>query len=177
MSSDAALIHTPLNALQLQSMNPDATILTYTDLYKFKTIQQLFGACGNKIIILYLMQNKNSGHWTCLWRNRAGIHFFDAYGVKYDYELEYLSKQKRAALNESTDYLKNLLHNVQVDWNNITYQGPNTATCGYFVTHRLHNSHLDALAYLDLFIPEKISPDLKVARYCARIGGTPEFNI
>ena len=70
----------PLSGLEMEQLNPDAKILNYTQLYDYNNVKQLFGKY-KKLIILYLIQNERSGHWTCLFKNKSGIHFFDSYGV------------------------------------------------------------------------------------------------
>lgn len=155
----------PLSGLEMEQLNPDAKILNYTQLYDYNNVKQLFGKY-KKLIILYLIQNERSGHWTCLFKNKSGIHFFDSYGVPVDYELEALTTAQRQHLHEEQDYLKQLLANENVTFNHITYQKPHTATCGCFVTHRLHNYLKDDNKYLNFFLDNKLDPDKYVAEYC-----------
>lgn len=161
----AALTQKPLDGLEIHLLNPDTKILRYTELYNYANIEEVFGR-GSKVIILYLIQNQNSGHWVCLFKNKKGINFFDSYGVRPDYELEMLSNTQRQNLNEQQDYLRYLLRGKHVTYNNITYQKDHTATCGCFVTHRLHNSNLNDLEYFNIFYKNNYDPDIFVAQYC-----------
>ena len=159
---------TPLSGAEMKFLNPDAKIMTYPELYDYKTIEELFSE-NKKIIILYLLQSKHIGHWTTLFINQDGINFFDSYGVMPDYELELLSKDKRKQLDEEQDYLKNhLLKDYKTIYNNITYQGTEKgiSSCGCFVSHRLAYSYLDNKQYLNIFISSGMKPDDLVSKWC-----------
>jgi hypothetical protein len=153
-----------LNGIEMKILNPDAKLLKYTDLYKYRNIEEVFGNY-NKVIILYLIQSETSGHWTCLFKNKKGINFFDSYGVPVDYEMELLTPAKRKRLNQEQNYLNNMLRHKRVIFNN-TYQDRDTATCGCFVSHRLYYSHLDNYQYLDLFFKSGQEPDDLVSEWC-----------
>ena len=119
----------PLNGLEMALLNPDAKILKYTDLYRYKTVRALFGSY-RKIIILYLIQGPMSGHWTCLFKNADGINFFDSYGDDPDPRID---KGIQAVANKLNckNYLKYKI-------NSVCWQGNKTGTkkessnCGYF---------------------------------------------
>jgi len=156
----------PLSGIEMMTLNPDAHLYKYTDLFKFDNIEDVFGN-KNKVIILYLIHNDMAGHWVCLFRNNDKyLNFFDSYGVDLDYQLDMLDKKTRKRLNEEQNYLKQLLDEHMVLYNNITYQKPKTATCGCFVSHRLANSHLTDMEYLNNFIKHDLDPDRYVAEYC-----------
>jgi len=112
------------------------------------------------------MMSDSVGHWTTLFLNQDGINFFDSYGVPPDYEFQLLSNKKRTELDQKQDYLKNMLKKYKVIFNNITYQLPNTATCGNHCSFRLYNSHLNDVEYLDFFRENKLVPDEFVADWC-----------
>ena len=154
-----------LNGLQIRALNPDAKVLKYTELYDYKSIEDLFKDT-RKVIILYLMFSESAGHWTTLFLNQDGINFFDPYGVPPDYELELLSKSKRRQLDEEQDYLKNMLEPYKVIFNNITYQDEYSTTCGCFVSHRLFYSHLNDQQYFSIFTDSGMRPDNLVANWC-----------
>jgi len=155
----------PMSGLDMAKLNPDAKLLKYPDLYNYKTIDELFSDC-NKIILLVLTINNMSGHWCSLFKNKQGIHYFDSYGVPPDYQFELLSKNKRKELNQAQDYLNHLLRNSNVIFNNITYQKPNTQTCGEHTTFRLHNSNACDIEYLNFFVNNNLEPDIYVSNWC-----------
>ena len=155
----------PLSGLEIRMLNPDAKIIKYPELYDCDSVDEIFGG-KRKVIILYLLQSDTVGHWTCLFLNQDGINFFDPYGVQPDYEFELLDKQKRIRLNQEQDYLKNMLEPYTVIYNNIKYQDKGTATCGCFVSHRLHYSHLNDPQYLSIFTKTNERPDEIVSSWC-----------
>ena len=155
----------PLNGLEMAILCPDAKMVKYTDLYNYTNVKELFGEY-KKIVILYLIQNNASGHWTCLFKNKDGINFFDSYGVPMDYEFQILTPAKRQQLHEEQDYLQELLANVKVIFNNITYQKQGTATCGCFVAHRLYHSRLTNKEYFTGFVRSGKEPDILVSDWC-----------
>lgn len=157
--------HYALTGLEMRMLNPDAKIIKYPELYDCDSVEEIFGN-KRKVIILYLLQSDMIGHWTTLFLNQDGINFFDPYGVPVDYELELLSKQRRGRLNQEQDYLKNMLEPYTVIYNNITYQDKGTATCGCYVSHRLHYSHLDDPQYFSIFASTNKRPDEIVSSWC-----------
>jgi hypothetical protein len=158
--------HRSLSGQEMLKLNPDARLLKYTDLYKYNNIEDVFKD-KKKIILLYLLQSEYSGHWVCLFLNKKGLNFYDSYGVPYDYQLDILTPERRKQLNEEQDYLSKLLYDYPVYYNEICYQGKGTETCGCFVTHRLHNSHLTDSRYLESLVKKGVTnPDKFVADYC-----------
>jgi len=151
----------------MNAINPDAKIMKYTDLYDYDSIEELFKDC-DKIILLFLTISKRAGHWTCLYKqpNSTTINYYDSYGVMPDYELQAISKKRRAELNESYDYLRHLLMGHNVNVNRIQFQNDKSASCGCFVSHRLFYSHLSPEQYLKLFFDSKATPDVYVAKWC-----------
>jgi hypothetical protein len=65
--------------------------VTYDKLANIQSIDQLFNAYGknDSVIILYL-SSWNSGHYTLVFKQNNVIQFFDSYGLKEDYELQYI---------------------------------------------------------------------------------------
>ena len=163
------MLEYPLSTLEMLKLNPDAKLIVYTDLNKIFNINDLFDDT-NKVIILYLLQSKTSGHWVCLFKNNdktgADFHYFDSYGEEEDYHLDNLTHLQRVEFNQKQDRLKILLHKYKVYYNNVRLQSKGTSTCGMFVTHRLHNYKLNEAEYINLFVKKRVSnPDLFVANY------------
>jgi hypothetical protein len=164
-SNPKDLTQISLSGLQMKALNPTAKILKYTELYDYKNSKELFGDY-DKIIILYLTINDMTGHWTALFKNKNGINYFDSYGVPLDFQFELLPPEKREELHEQQDYLKHMLFNEKVIYNNITYQKLHTQTCGDHVSFRLHNSSLNDLDYFNIFADNNLKPDEFVAEWC-----------
>lgn len=155
----------PLSGLDMMLLNPDAKLLKYPELYAYKTIDELFSDC-DKIILLVLTITDSMGHWVALFKNKEGINYFDSYGVPPDYQFELLTKNKRKELNQIHNYLNQLLRNSNVIFNNITFQKPNTQTCGEHTTFRLHNYNATHTDYLNFFINNNLEPDIFVSNWC-----------
>jgi hypothetical protein len=159
------LLNYPLSGYEMLKLNPDAKLMSYDQLNNVTNIKELFKNT-NKLIILYLLQSKTSGHWCCLFLNNTGFNYFDSYGEDIDEQLKYLTKEERNDYNQKKDKLKQLLKNYFVIYNNISLQEKGTMTCGCFVTHRLHHYNENAKNYIDFFRLYVESPDLYVAKYC-----------
>jgi hypothetical protein len=155
-----------LNDSEMQYLNPDALIISYTVLNKIFNIRELFEN-HDKIIILYLLENSHVGHWVCLFIGKNDIiNFFNGYGENVDDELKDLSAFKRLQLDERRNRLTELLNNHIYEYNDIKLQGQRTQTCGMFVSHRLHNYKLSTIDYLNIFAKSKLKPDMLVANWC-----------
>ena len=70
-----------MNEIKYESMDdqdiryylPNAVILKYNQLSKYKTIQQLLPSNKSYIILLYPVGSENSGHWVALTRFNSKI--------------------------------------------------------------------------------------------------------
>lgn len=134
----------------------DALILSYPDLYKYNSIEDLFRNY-NKIIILYL-QTPNSGHWCCLSKYGKIVTFFDPYALMPDSEIKWNSKEKQQALNQEENYLTRLLYNFarkggDVEYNEMRFQekNPNINTCGRHAGIRAHFYQIPLEQYQQMF--------------------------
>lgn len=167
------LTEIPLNGYQMVALNPDAKLYTYVQLYKFKTIDELFRDT-DKVIILYLLQSKNQGHWCCLFKQSAEVrgfpcyNFFDPYGYITDHCIDILSKTKKSELHEQHKYLSWLLRDERCYYNNIRFQDKTSQTCGCHTTYRLHHQNSTSLEYAENeFLDKGINnPDDFVAEWC-----------
>jgi hypothetical protein len=159
-------LYYPLSGFEMLQLNPDAKLISYAQLNDVFTPTELFGNY-KKIIILYLLNSKQSGHWVCLFLNNQGIQFFDSYGKLPDTEIDNLTPRQREEYNQQRNRLKIILSNYDVYYNDKCLQKKGTQTCGCFVSHRLINYHLTDNEYIDAFKDYKIKdPDEFVSTYC-----------
>jgi hypothetical protein len=92
-------------------------IIKYSDLDQFRTIEELLPKDVDFRIIL-IEQNPNSGHWTCILRYGKTIEWFDSYGIKFDEELNFISKVKNRLLGQDVKFLTILLNDAKArGWN------------------------------------------------------------
>jgi hypothetical protein len=160
------LLNYALSGEEMQKLNPEALIITYDKLNLIDDLSDLFDKF-DKVIILYLLQNKYMGHWITLFINKNGLNVFDPLGVPPDYQLDKLNKKKRKILNQEKNRLNFLLNKYKYQVNNIIYQNPKTQVCGCFVSHRLFHYKLNNYEYLNIFIKNNIKNiDLFVAQFC-----------
>lgn len=121
---------------------PGTIVINYPELYKYKSIEQLF-AHGPKVIILYLTDRDDvnrmfSGHWVALTKYGNHVTHFDSYGLLPDSEIKFnKTASKRKRLNQNINYLTRLLYNYAkkggvVEYNEYRFQkhGSSINTCG-----------------------------------------------
>jgi hypothetical protein len=157
------LLYYSLNTKEIQELNPDAKIWVYPELNNIKDVKQLFQGY-RKVIILYLIQAINKGHWVCLFLDKNNnFHFFDSAGFNIDFEMDSLTPKERKLYNENNDNLKRLLSKYKVNYNRVQVQNEKYSTCGFFVSHRLKYSNLNEKEYLKLFKNVQ-NPDLYVIK-------------
>src|ERR1017187_2346964 len=98
------------NSEILKIINNKSNLVSYTNLHKYKSLDELlknYGAC----IILY-ETSKNYGHWVCIFKlDPETIEFFDPYGgnMKPDKELQMINKDYRNSTNQNFPYLTKLM--------------------------------------------------------------------
>ena len=159
------LLNVPMTGMEMMEYNPDARLLKYTDLRNYSSIDDAF-AHSNKIVLLYLVNDSHSGHWTGLCRVGKYITFFDSYGLEIDDELNWIPSHKRDELGEHYKYLSQLLRKspYKIFHNSYKLQGKHTQTCGRHVSLYLLNGEKMGLeTYVKKYFADKEkSPDLIV---------------
>ena len=84
------------------------TILTYQDLERFNTIDEVLGTFG-AVVILY-QHDQNFGHWVALFRvNDTILDFFDPFGIKLDTELKFSPFNLRLHQGKEVKHLSHLI--------------------------------------------------------------------
>jgi hypothetical protein len=159
------LMFKPMSGEEMLKYNPDSHLYKYSDIYHYKTIDDLFGHL-DKIILLYLMESLDTGHWVCLIRNKKlnSITFFDSYGLKPDEEEKFAKKTIRDKTGENYKYLFYLLtksmikSNYKIYINPYKLQGPGSFTCGRFCSLRLLEKNLSNKEFYNKYFSGKI-PD------------------
>lgn len=130
--------------------------IRYNDLYKYKTLNDIFNDNGDYIIILYELENQNSGHWVSLYR-KDSIEYFDPYGNSPDYYI-YLHLHHD---NEQIPYLSLLLNKEkkEIIYNNNSLQllDNSIATCARWNILRYLMRTMDLNEFIRLFSKKKYS--------------------
>lgn len=143
-----------------------AKLLTYKQLAQCKTLDEALGRSG-VLILLYLTQADNYGHWCCVFkRNNNIVNFFDSYGKVIDEPLDYCQTDVRIRNNEILPHLSTLIYNsgYKIEYNDHILQthNPNimVATCGRHVLCRLTLRYLNDDDYFKyMFSNSKFNPD------------------
>ena len=161
---------TPLDNFQLNDYLPNVPIITYNELQKYNSIEQILPHNNSYAVILY-QNSENSGHWTALFRKDNNIYFFCSYGSKVDEPLNWISKKENKKLGINAPYLSILLNKTKmpVYYNKISHQDEDrrVSTCGryvvYFIKNMLNgdklsniNKKLQASGIPDVYISEKV---------------------
>ena len=104
----------------------------YSDLKKYKNLNQLLGKEGY-VVILYQTSSKTTGHFCALMIKNNAPYWFDSYGFKPDAEEQYTPYDQKLPR-----YLTMLLEADErpVSWNKHDYQAKraSVATCGRWST-------------------------------------------
>ena len=117
---------------------PKAPILKYSELSKFKTIEQLLPKHKSYVILLYPITSESSGHWVVLTRFNSTIEYTDSYGSKPDIPFTW----KTCNFKNNKRYLSELLNKtkLKVVYNSIDFQSKRDeqiSTCGAYAVFRV----------------------------------------
>jgi hypothetical protein len=153
-----------LSGIDLHRMTDGkAVIISYPELGKFKSLDELFGNL-DQIIILYDMQDPSIGHWCCLMRIGDLVEFFDPYGLKVDQELDFTNPMH---IRQEGPHLSAMIQNSGYNfvYNSTKLQEfkHHINTCGRHVAVRLRFSYLDLKKYIQMLERNKYSPDEMVS--------------
>jgi hypothetical protein len=128
-------------------------IFVYPYLDDVKHIDDVFDNEGRSLM-LYLVNNINSGHWVCMIKKDNKILYFDPYGKKPDNIIDLLDDRKKDELDMEQKKLTSLLKNSGYDvfYNTFPYQklGDNINTCGRHCALRLLHRDLSDIQYHNL---------------------------
>lgn len=143
-------------------------IIVYPDLYKHKSLTNLFKPFGY-FILLYEMK-QNVGHWVCVIDHGELIEFFDPYGLIIDDELDYIPETFQNQSNQNHTYLiKLLLDQLKpIEYNHTKLQGksPKITTCGRHTATRLLFKDIKLKDYVKLMESDpKLNPDMIVTEF------------
>ena len=151
----------------LATILPNSHIFLYPYLKKVKDIDEIFDDEG-RALMLYLTEDKRTGHWVALCRYPDHIEFFDPYGERPDQELNWLGKGKRVELEEDKPLLSKLLREkgLPVVYNKHQFQkdGDDIATCGRHSAVRLLFKDLSLPQYAKMIQETGLAPDEFVSR-------------
>lgn len=125
----------------LQIIDGKANLLTYSELEKYKTLDDALGKYG-ALVLLYQTKSKNYGHWVAVFKvNKNTVEFFDSYGIFPDDEIDFVPKNFRRVNYKKFRHLDQLLldSHYKIIYNEYKLQSDElgTNTCGRWVAVRL----------------------------------------
>ena len=127
----------PMDDGDIKFYLPDARLILYEDLTPEKVSSlsnDLLWKNGSYFILLYPVESKYSGHWTCLCRFNDTIEYFCSYGYKPDYPLKWSKTKLRPYLLPLLEKEKNVVYNT-IDFQNKKIK--QMATCGAYCVFRV----------------------------------------
>lgn len=166
-----------LSESDIQQKIPTLKIVPYPDLLKANKIDDVLDQKG-RLMLLYLTENQNTGHWVCLLKYRGTniIEYFDPYGgYKPDGESKWLTPQKLKELGQASKRLTQLLDesSYEVKSNAFPFQKDkmNMNTCGRHCTTRLYFKHLKLPEYIKLVESTGLPADKFVSAFTYNLIG------
>jgi hypothetical protein len=134
----------PLDDSEIRFYLPDAKILKYSELAKYRNINELLPENKDYAIILYL-DEVNKGHWTAVLKYDNKIEMFDPYGTKQlDQQLNWVPCAQRIKLKVAIPYMTRLFNTIKAPQkgvlSTIEYQDDkksNNNSCGKHCVYRI----------------------------------------
>jgi len=152
----------PLSDGDIRRMLGGTKIVTYPQLKRLRTIDDLFDEQG-RALVLFLTESPTEGHWVCLLNKKKGIEFFDPYGDTPQEIKEELPKSKRESLDMESPYLSRLLKasGRPVFYNTFAFQKTkrDVNTCGRHCVARLLYAPYSLEKYKSIIDQSGMSPD------------------
>jgi hypothetical protein len=148
----SAIVSKPLSATDIrEKLGGKVTIVKYSQLSRFKSLQQLMSG-GARVVILFETK-QDYGHWICLVGDpgyATRINFMDSYGINVDDEREWVSSSGLRKLGQGQPYLSRLLIRWMNDGGSVDYSdrqlqrySSHISTCGHWCILRLFRSDLN----------------------------------
>jgi hypothetical protein len=151
-----------LSDTDIQSILGPVPIITYPDLERYDTIDDLFDRKG-RAILFFPNAAENVGHWTCLLRRPNMIEFFDPYGEKPEDQKDGLSKTRLQQLDLDQPLLTQLMRASKkpVYYNSHAFQSSkqDVATCGRHCVARLLYQPYSIDKYASIIRKSGLKPD------------------
>lgn len=143
-------------------------IVSYMELRNYQSINELLYPSG-RCMILYEYED-HYGHWTCLFKTKTGVNFFDSYGIEIDSQLLDIPENYRGDYPHLTYLLyrfKTMNPEATVDFNEYALQEEekNINTCGKWCVIRMYLPDISNRVFARLFQPQEIVLNAKGKRY------------
>ena len=145
MSKLQKKVYESLSDLDMHKALPDVPILTYEELGKYESIEQLLPEQRSAVVI-FIELAQGVGHWACIMRSGKNIMYFCSYGTRVDKSIKmWLTAIKRREFGEDVPFMSYLFNRAiddgySVSFNSVCYQNKkdsSVSTCGRWVIERI----------------------------------------
>lgn len=151
-----------LSDTDIKSLLGNVPIITYPELEKYESLDDLFDGKG-RAILFFPNASENVGHWTCLIKRRNMIEFFDPYGDAPEEQKDGLSKSRLQQLDIAQPFLSRLMRaeRLPIYYNSHAFQSSrdDVATCGRHCVVRLLYQPYSIDKYAAIIRKSGLKPD------------------
>jgi hypothetical protein len=152
----------PLSNSDIDRVLGGTRIYAYPELSQFSTLDEALDDHG-RMVLLYLTEDANTGHWVCVWRDGKTIQYFDPYGNAPEFPKTWQPAGGNEALGQAEPYLLQLFKEAgaPVFYNTHPYQkeGADVNTCGRHTIARLLLKSLNDKQYYEVVKDSDVNPD------------------
>jgi len=152
----------PLSNDDINRILGGTKIYSYPELAEFPTLDDALDSKG-RMVVLYLTEDRNTGHWVCVWKDGKSVRYFDPYGNAPEVPKSWNTRLKNMRLGQAPNYMLKLLkgEGLPVFYNAHPYQhqGDDVNTCGRHVVTRLLLKDLGDEDYYELVKDSDVNPD------------------
>ena len=152
----------PLSNDDINRVLGGTNIYPYPDLKQFASLDEALDDKG-RMVLLYLTENEQTGHWVCVYKDGKSIRYFDPYGKPPENPKSWISPAQNARLGQHQNYLTQLMKGAgkPVFYNTHPYQkmGDDVNTCGRHAITRLLLKDMDDAQYYEVVKDSDVNPD------------------
>lgn len=151
-----------LSSSDLRTICPGLKVLTYPELNKYGTLDQVFSGSRGAVAVLY-MTGPSYGHWTLLLKHGPGEYeFFDPYAMEPDKELKFINpsfRRESGQMGHLMDLIQDAPGVVRWSWKRMQKESPGINTCGRWVALRALAMNIPLDQFRNMFRSKEASPD------------------
>jgi hypothetical protein len=141
-------------------------VITYDQLAKYKTIDELLSPYGSVVILYINSPTGDYGHWCAVIKHADRIEHFDSYSMVPDGEFKMIDKKTRKLNYKGLPYLSKLLYKskYEIEYNHEQLQafGDDISTCGRWVVLRIILKDIPLNEFIKLIKDTEMDPDVLV---------------
>lgn len=115
---------------------PASEIVMYKNLSQYNSIDELLPE-DKSYKIIFLNWGERVGHWVLILKLNGKFEYFNSYGIKYDEDLNCLSRSIKMILGENVKEISRLLGKNKCSWNTKRLQSKDSDSCGRYVISRV----------------------------------------